>query len=218
MMISPETFYDERLKGKTPEQIISVIRSLKREIGRLKNIVEHPGYECTMRPSESTRISCSRLYLERAKEALLEAGGEYIPSAAERKVMEFDENIPHINKVVFAIGGYFGGYQTKTYTVIGEKIYVSTEHSLDIEPKDDYPKIEPLDKEDFLEQLESLHIGEWHKHYNTERFGYTVLDGTQWDLEIYFSNDYRPVKIYGSNAYPYNFDRLIELVEIENED
>lgn len=36
MMISPEVYYEEQLKGKTKEQIISVIRGLKQEIGRLK--------------------------------------------------------------------------------------------------------------------------------------------------------------------------------------
>lgn len=45
MMISPEEFYNESLKGKSTDQIMRVIRSLKREIGRLKNIVEHPHYE-----------------------------------------------------------------------------------------------------------------------------------------------------------------------------
>ena len=33
MMISPEGYYEENLKGKTKEQIISAIRGLKQEIG-----------------------------------------------------------------------------------------------------------------------------------------------------------------------------------------
>ena len=35
MMISPETFYEENLKGKSAEEILRVIKSLKREINRL---------------------------------------------------------------------------------------------------------------------------------------------------------------------------------------
>ena len=31
MMISPETFYEERLKGKSAKEIITVIRGLKQE-------------------------------------------------------------------------------------------------------------------------------------------------------------------------------------------
>ncbi len=37
MMICPETFYEMSLKGKSKEEIMTVIRSLKRKITRLKN-------------------------------------------------------------------------------------------------------------------------------------------------------------------------------------
>ena len=62
-----------RLKGKTPEQIMSAIRGLKQEIGRLKNIVEHPNYELrsmVIHPTEKVQISMNQEYLERAKQAL----------------------------------------------------------------------------------------------------------------------------------------------------
>lgn len=216
MMISPETFYEMNLKGKTAEQIRTTIRGLKQKIGRLKNIVEHPAYKCTMHPSEQVRISCSRDYLERAKQALEEAGGTYVPSAAEKKAKEFDENIPFINKVEFCIGGYFNGYETRTYTVDGDKVNTDIEHSLTLEPSNigDF-EIEEMDKEYLFEALKDLHIGEWRKNYNTRRFGYMVCDGTQWHLKIYFSNNHNPIKIYGDNAYPYNFESVLELFKIE---
>ncbi|MBR2861325.1 MAG: hypothetical protein IKB86_05760 [Clostridia bacterium] len=216
MMICPETFYEMKLKGKTTAEITTVIRGLKQEIGRLKNIVEHPEYKCTMCPSEDVRISCSRDYLERAKQALVEAGGEYVPSAAEKKVMEFDANIPNIRKVVFSIGGYSCGYETRTYTVVGDTVRIDIEHSLDLKPSNlDECEIEDMDKECFLETLKYLHIGEWRNHYNLKRYGYEILDGTQWDLEIHFNNGKKTVKIYGDNAYPYNFNRALELFEVE---
>lgn len=216
MMICPETFYEMNLKGKTAEQIMTTIRGLKQEIGRLKNTVEHPEYECTMHPSERVRISCSRDYLERAKQALEEVGSTYVPSAAEKKAMEFDENVPFINKVEFCIGGYFNGYETRTYTIDGDTVHTNIEHSLILKPSNigDF-EIEEMDKDYLLETLKDLHIGEWRRNYNTRRFGYMVCDGTQWHLEIYFSNGYKPVKIYGDNAYPYNFDCVLELFEIE---
>ena len=34
----------------------------------------------------------------------------------------------------------------------------------------------------------------------------------RWELEIYFSDGHKPVKIYGDNAYPYNFKELQELL------
>ena len=36
-MISPESYYETYLKGKTKEQIMTAIRGLKQEIGHLKN-------------------------------------------------------------------------------------------------------------------------------------------------------------------------------------
>lgn len=222
MMICPETFYEMRLKGKTPEQIMTVIRGLKREITKLKNIVEHPNYELRsmiVHPTEKVQISMNQEYLERAKQALVEVGGIYKLSAVEQKALDFDNSIPYINKIEFSIGGFFGGYETKTYTIDTDKVHVDVEHSLILKPSNiGDAEIEKIDKQEFLKAFKDLRIGEWCKKYDTYRFNIAVMDGTQWHLEIYFSNGHRPVKIYGDNAYPYNFDRLLELFEIENED
>lgn len=43
MMISPESYYEEFLKGKSKEEILRSIRGLKKEFGRLKNITEKSG-------------------------------------------------------------------------------------------------------------------------------------------------------------------------------
>lgn len=219
MMSSPNTFYEMRLKGKSPEEIMTVIRNLKREIGRLKNILEHPNYdsrETAMHPSEEIQVFYSQLYLERAKQAFAEAGGEYVPSAAERKAMEFDANIPYINKIELTIGGYFGGYTTKIYTIEDDKVYEASEYSLCIdvpEPKDSF---ESWDKAEFLDLFKSLRIGGWRKYYTLKRFGLMILDGTQWDLKIHYSNGCKPVKFFGNNAYPYNFDNLLRLFSLDD--
>ena len=218
MMTCPETFYEMRLKGKTPEQIMTVIRGLKREITKLKNFMEHPDYkyrEWAVQPSEDVQIACDRLYLEKAKQALAEVGGTYTPSTAEHKAMDFNNDIPHIRKVVFSIGGFFGGYETKTFTVEEDKVHVKTEHTLKPDVSND---TKDLDTNAFFEELKDLHIGEWRRVYDTYRFGVAVMDGTQWELEIYFSNGRRAAKFHGSNAYPYNFARFLDLFEIENED
>ena len=78
-MISPEGYYEEYLKGKDAAQIMTAIRGLKKEMGRLKNTMGHPDYntKVVMCPSEDTQLWCTRLYLDRAKEALVAAGGEY---------------------------------------------------------------------------------------------------------------------------------------------
>jgi len=89
MMISPMTFYENELKAKSPEQIMTVIRSLKIRISKLKNTIEHPDYKVTMYPTEETQLLCSRDYLEVAKEALVRAGGAYTPTEAEKKDIAF---------------------------------------------------------------------------------------------------------------------------------
>jgi len=87
MMISPEGYHEEYLTGKTKEQIMSAIRGLKQEIGRLKNTMESPDYgkELIMHPSEDTRLHWTREYLERAKQAYTEAGGSYYFIKIRRK-------------------------------------------------------------------------------------------------------------------------------------
>ncbi len=113
-------------------------------------------------PSESTRLWCARMYLERAKQALSDVGGVYAPSKAEQKAELFDASIPAISKVIFSIGGFFGGYETRTITVDEEHIHFDVEHSLILKPSNlpdglDYP----CDKKEFLDGVRELHIGEW---------------------------------------------------------
>ena len=216
MMVSPETYYEENLKGKTAEEILKAIRNLKREIARLKNIAEHPDYVCEMHPSESVRISCSQDYLERAKLALKESRVEYQPTKSELKAIEFDENIANISKIIFSIGGFCCGEELVEVTITDDTVELKYGRSYIPTTPDDFDKTETIDKAEFLEEFKQLHIGEWRKNYNTRRFGYTVLDGTQWELEIHYSNNIKFIKIYGDNAYPYNFDRLKDLLMCDN--
>lgn len=214
MMISSEGYYEEYLKGKNEKQIMTAIHGLKQEMGRLKNTMESPDYgsEAIIMPSESTRLWCTRLYLDRAKQALADVGGTYVPSKAEQKAELFDASIPAISRVIFGIGGFFGGYETRTITVDEEHIHFDVEHSLILKPSNlpdwlDYP----CDKDEFLDGLRELHIGEWRTNYMNPY----VLDGTQWELTIELSDGHKPFKTGGSNAYPYNFDALQELLGIE---
>lgn len=219
MMISPESYYEMNLKGKNAEQIMSAIRGLKNEIGHLKNVMEHPDYgsELIACPSESTRLRCTREYLERAKVALLEAGGEYKPSQAELKAIEFDNNLSAIGKIVFTIGSFFGGCETRTISFENEELQVNVQYALPVAPKETpIDLLLPYNKAEFLNELSCLHIGEWRSKYNLRRFGYEVLDGTQWELEIHYKNGIKPFKIYGDNAYPYNFDEFKELLGIDS--
>lgn len=225
MMISPDSYYEEYLKGKTKEQIMTAIRGLKQEIGHLKNIMEGPEYSIKeiMHPSEEIRLHWTREYLERARQAYAEAGGTYILSKSEQKAADFDANIEAIFKITFSIGGFFGGY--RSYVVeLTDELKVYTKLWEDEEPISlwDDDNEEPFTKETFMEALRGLYIGEWRRRYSTERFGYTVCDGTQWELEIEYNNGHRPVRFNGDNSYPYNFDKFQMLfgidVPVEDED
>lgn len=215
VMISPECYY-ETLKGKSKEEIMTSIRSLKQEMGRLKNVLENPGeiIRAIMDPSEELRIHFYREFLEKAKQAYVEAGGTYVLSRSEEKADKFARNMDSISKITFIIGGYFGGYPSYI-------VDLTKGISARVESWNDEEQLVLLDKNNipftrsaFLDALNELHIGEWRRRYSTERFGYMILDGTQWNLEFEYTNGHRSVKFSGNNCYPYNFDLFKSLFGI----
>ena len=196
MMISPEEFNEQRLKGKSKEEILVVIDELKTQIASLKKDIEKSNYfekEFLIQPSEDVQISMNREYLERAKIAYAEVGGKYNPSIMELADQKFNANIQNITKIEIEKGSYIGPKDDKTLVV---------------------SEMTDADRETFLNALKDFHIGEWRKNYNAYNYGVWILDGDFWDLKISFSNSPTQVTFHGSNAYPYNFDQLLELFEI----
>ena len=218
MMISPEGYYEYHLKDKNADQIMTIIRGLKREINRLRQVLEDPEYPYRpdhIDPDESVQLWCNRLYLERAKLALVEAGGTYIPTKAEEKALAFEKDLELIQSLTFSIGGFFSGHKIRTYTINGEAVNLLIDHSLSFAPPEADSETECLlTKADLVAGLRELHLNEWRKEY----YNPCVLDGTQWELEIRFSDSRRPLKIYGSNAYPYNFDIFLQLLNIQEDE
>ena len=123
MMIHPEGYYEMFLKGKTQQEVQKEIRSIKSHINSLKKEIEDPqGNEMLILPTPLTRLKMNREYLARAIQAYEEAGGVYIPTKAEQKSAEFDQALDSLSKLVFSIGGYFNGYETRTFTVREDRI------------------------------------------------------------------------------------------------
>ena len=218
MMISPEAFYEYELKGKSQREIFRVIRSLKREINRLKRAVEETWLteemsELTMCPSPLTRIKCSKDYLKQAIQAYEETGEKYQPTKAEQKAMEFDRALESLCRLKFSIGGFFGGNETRTFTVSGNNVLLDVGLG-PVPDSPNWPEYCPYTREEFISRLRDLLIGEWKKSY----YNPCVCDGTQWELEIQYEDGRKPIRIYGSNAYPYNFDDLTELLGVELEE
>lgn len=104
MMNSPEGYFEVNLKGKSQQDILKEIRSLKRKINQLKRYIEECSLEPEeMFPSQLTRLKCNREYLERAIKAYQEAGGQYIPTKAEQKSQDFDSALDSIKKLCFLL-------------------------------------------------------------------------------------------------------------------
>lgn len=212
MMISPETYYEMNLQGKSPKEIMEKIRSLKIQIGLLKRSIENADdIVCEVFPGRLTRLKCDRDYLERAIQAYEEAGGEYVRSKAEQKDHDFNEALDSMSQLMFTIGGFFCGQETRTFTISDDQVLVDVEKTMISMDKEEYG---PYRKEDFIYGIKALHIGEWKRTYKDP----LIMDGTQWELDIYYNNGRKAVKISGSNAYPYNFEDLKEFLEVEMED
>ena len=76
--------------------------------------------------------------------------------------------------------------------------------------------MEAFTKVTFTAVLADLHIGEWRRRYSTQRFGYTVCDGTQWEWEFEYNNGHKLERFDGDNSYPYNFERLKMIFGIDD--
>lgn len=206
-------YYKTNLKDKDADRILSAIRKLKHEIGHIKNFVENKSDkdEPSMTLSERKRLDILRACLDMAKNALSDVGGEYSFSQAELRAKAFDDNINSICKIMFSIGTYFSGYTIKTVILKGDEIKMYECDSLALalrKPQTELPFSKT--REQFIDELMRIHLGEWKRSYNK-----AVIGGKQWELEIHFSNGTKVFNSEGIEMYPYNFKDLKKLMEIE---
>lgn len=189
MMISSDFFYQMEVEGKSAEQIEELIHELESEISSLE-----------------FQIMCKRSYVDRAKRELV------VSNAAKQRAIEFDKDIDFISKIHFWVGGFFQGHTDYIYTISGDQIYWSEHYDeADLVDTSDFrvpPNYSPKNKQELLDILRTIHIGEWeHRYVDPD-----ILDGTQWELIIEYSNGRKPEEYYGSNAFPPNYDELQKLM------
>lgn len=218
MMLTVDEYNDWYLKGKSLSEIMMEIEVLRKTMASLKSKMENPKYnkeECCL-PSDKMQICATRAYLKRAKEAYAEAGGVYEPTKAEKKAADFAARIPLIDKIVLNIDSFNLGLETRTVRFRGDRTYLKINNPFYsyLSRKTCRHQL-PISRELFLKSITSLYIGEWKPKYYVKRFGYIVIDGSEWSLEIYFSDEDKPFKVYGDNNYPYNFDDLYELLSFD---
>jgi len=96
----------------------------------------------------------------------------------------------------FSLGGYFNSHNY-TVRLEGDLLYVSD--SLYPLPPEFEKKIAVTNNENWAALLTFLKECNWQKTYDSG-----ILDGTQWTLKVKGSSC--NLKVYGSNAYPENFD------------
>ena len=85
MMIAPSTYVETELAGKGREEAMKEVKSLWKEIRRLKKIIEEKpdSDEMMICPMPGVRISVYRDYIEAAKEYFRVKGWEYAPEKEE---------------------------------------------------------------------------------------------------------------------------------------
>ena len=207
---------EQEFEGKSPEDIKEQIRAIKKEMRSIMDKMECPGdsLEPIMTRSGHEELRICRERLASAKEALRSAGGIYMPDEEDIRSAELLDNLPFFTKMTFEIGGYFGGY--KTYII--EKENASNRDGSSTYYEDDgitgigepvHTTILSADAaEKLIDLLKEMHIDEWMPDYWPDRFGMSVMDGTQWSLKIDFGNGHDTWESSGSNSYPYNFSLL----------
>ena len=212
-MTEEERRFEEYLKDRTEEEIRAKIVSLKREMTRLKNNLENPYHKPPVKKRETmARIRSIRLFLERAKKALIRAGGEYVPTDAEAKAADFDANVVFINRITFEIDRFYV-QDTVTVDLSGTELVWDYKPMYGALKPGDFHTRKPIGKDELLKKIQNLWMGEWKRHYDTKRLDYYVCDGIQWRIDIEYNNGHKPVSFSGSNSYPYNFNSFVRLIK-----
>ncbi|WP_246287263.1 hypothetical protein [Lacticaseibacillus absianus] len=207
-MISPSEYEHMYLVDQSPEAVFGQIRMLRRQMTKLRATLEPAaGVTAPAGPEiEEVQFDVNRLYLERAKAYYAAMGGVLQPTPAERRGQALDSRMAAIETVEFSIGGYFGGHDITTVDLTTGRI------RRDHLPESQLGRIQfpprTTTVTDFITQLTALHLGEWRRRYVEP----DIMDGTQWELIITFSDTHYRFEAWGSNNYPYNFANLEALM------
>ena len=220
MMIGPTTYVDMELRGKSRDAAMREINALRREIRRLKKVIEEEpnSEEMMIHPSPDVQISVSRDYLEAAREYFEAQRWEYEPSQEEIKDKEFNARLTDIESIIIEYSGYLCGGEKRKIAFDGEKILVEKDYLMRIPCEEDLKKdpaddFHGMERTELIEELADLHVGEWKKEYDD----LTVLDGIQWSVVIKFSSG-KDYKCCGSNRFPYNFYGFLDLMGMSEVD
>ena len=214
-MITSEEYYALHLKDRSLTEITSVIRGLRITMGKLKRSMERPGKRTEDRKEEALRLEHCRLYLERAAQAMEEAGGSFAPSASERAAAAFDAAIPHICRLTLSRGSFFIGFENTTIHISGNSLYKSRERALIPHSISEKGSLSlALTREELCAGLAALHLGEWHANYDAADYPIELSESEQWALMVDYDDGRSSFCCGGSDIYPYNYRELLRLMEL----
>ena len=214
MMISPENYYMD-LKGKTSEEILTELNVLRQEISELKAALR--SYDLTepdIMPSRDVRLVVALDYFDMAKKALIEAGGEYIPTEDEQRALDFNARLDGLTALEFTVGRHFLVTKTLSADFSGGK--TSAKIICETNPlygNESRKKIGEIERERLISEHKSIHMGDWDSAYN--RLG--ILDGEDWSVTLRFV-DGSDECFHGRNAYPFSFTRFCGAMGYDEDD
>lgn len=198
------------ITNKNEKELITIIRQLKREMKELKETMENPNYVASTNPDEATQLESKRECLEEAKQALASKGIPYKPTVKEKSTLVFEQRIPEIKEIEYRLMiSSDNGYLT---TVVFENDIANIKRltALDLNPSIYGQK----DKEEILNGLKNLHIGEWNQKYSIDKYGIEATNEFSWDVIITY-NDGKKKKFTGDDVYPYNMALFAELIKVD---
>ena len=107
-------------------------------------------------------------------------------------------------------GGFFGPHIEDLFRFRNGHLEVDRYISRTVFAQECVHRFEVLSKDRskrWLQKFEQLHFEEWNDEYWAD-----VCDGEQWSLVYQYAGEEKK-RCWGSNAYPENWDSLIELVD-----
>jgi len=109
----------------------------------------------------------------------------------------------------FSVGGFFEGYASYKLSFSSKGTKLTQEHSL--QEGASLPAVLTAEEAERLkEQFAAIHTENWKPKY----FDPDILDGEQWDLTVRYT-DGSKLEHSGSNAYPANWNALLDFFRIE---
>lgn len=201
-MMSPSSYY-LGLKGKPLEELKTELEGLRREISELKKSLQTPDFtQPDMFPDRETRLSMALDYFDMAKKALTEAGGDFVPTADEKRAEDFDKRLNSISEIRLTIGSFFDFPKTFIAEISGPTASFFLT-SLDYDRRHGFD----MPADEFINRLKELRLGHWQPEYLCRG----VADGEEWSAELSFEAG-DPAYFRGLNAYPFSFHRFCDLM------